>query len=197
MPTLRVDGTFAAELRVFLDSALLAAQLRGAEEEAATEERRRTAAAAGLGRSAGVGGDVCSRHTAVRALRRPLGAPPASREIPVFIFELDTAAVADGVADALSGEGVGSSGAAAPSPVFLDRFFPAKAADGMVLVAASRHAGHARWLSHLQCNGAHIAWDLTSPVRHAVAAAAQLVRAPAHRHPPRRRAELPTVTDCD
>jgi hypothetical protein len=212
VPALHVDGSFTADARTYLDAHELSAGLRHAQHEAdgPSSPARALAFASEKARTDADGG-------AARLLRLPRGERAPSRQIPVFIFELEPRALDGAEAAARAGVGaqdgqVGVDGQVGEvdgqvdgqvdwMPIFLDRFFAAKAIDGLVLVvASSRHPAHAHgaggagtsphplsgqghqqqqsaWPSHLVCNGKHISWDLASPLRHALAATAQLVRA--------------------
>jgi hypothetical protein len=181
VPSLSVDGVFAASRRTYLDSRVLSAALRHA---GARGEADATAAAPRAPRDADAAGDGAA---AVAWLRGARLARAHSVDVPVFVFETGGAEEgeeegrvdADDDADGAD-EGAPRAGAT-PPPVFLDRFFPAKAVDGFVLVAASAGGSHGAWRSHLACNGRQIRWDLNNPIRHALAAAAHLVRAPRRR----------------
>ncbi|KMZ70457.1 hypothetical protein ZOSMA_19G00390 [Zostera marina] len=55
-------------------------------------------------------------------------------------------------------------------PLFIDKYYQAKALDDMVIVAQSNLPS---WESHLQCNGQSLLWDLRNPVKSAMASTAE------------------------
>lgn len=57
-------------------------------------------------------------------------------------------------------------------PLFIDKHLVAKALPDMVVVVQSSEAA---WASHLQCNGNPLLWDLSRPLKDAVAAVAEHV----------------------
>ncbi|CAO2038395.1 unnamed protein product [Urochloa humidicola] len=57
-------------------------------------------------------------------------------------------------------------------PLLLDKHYQAKALSNMVVVVQSDDDS---WESHLQCNGRPILWDLTKPVKAAIAATAEYI----------------------
>lgn len=55
-------------------------------------------------------------------------------------------------------------------PLFIDKHYLSKALPDMVIVVQSTTAS---WASHLQCNGKSIMWDLSRPLKDAIAATAE------------------------
>ncbi|KAL6045346.1 Transmembrane protein [Balamuthia mandrillaris] len=69
-----------------------------------------------------------------------------SRHIPIFLFSLNE-----------------------DLPVFIDRYYQAKAMDDMILIVQSNQR---RYESKVQCNGKPVYWDLKAPLKAAIAATA-------------------------
>jgi hypothetical protein len=213
VPVLRVDGSFAEEHRLYLDSRQLQAQLRPqlrlAPEKQDKEGQRKDIG--GKGKGKGAKGRGKSKGKGVSEGRGSTGAPqpPTSgeqtsvegvvvMEVPVFVFAAD-------------------SSTKSTAPLLLDKHKQAVAGDEMVLVVQSQlgpgswdSSDHSvgsvgdsgagdkpsdspwvqsrwEWEGPIACNGQPVGVDLRNPLRPALAATMEFIAGLQAAHQPRRR----------
>ena len=188
VPTLHMDGRFSAIKRLYLDSAVLQSELADVQDEkrkpshfrptstrpasrasADTAANQRRSARASRSSSASSRAAASRSHEGsnhIGSARRSQSPTShshghsldmlASRVIPIFLFSLSY-----------------------PLPIFIDKFYQAKALDNMVVAVQSNQR---LWESHVACNHHPVYWDLRSPLRSIVASVAQLLGGllPAH-----------------
>lgn len=158
MPTLSVDGTFAAQTIRYLDSMDLQHQLHLLNIHShADEELEKVVPKDGKVSTAPTHDDesdddhegdnrLPDEVFGATALPERSGKGQTSRHIPVFFFSLNDVV-----------------------PVFIDKYYQAKALSNVVLAVQSQHFN---WTSKLACNDKPIRWDLRDPLKPLLAATA-------------------------